>query len=118
MHGEVDLALDPFPYNGLTVTLMACWMGVPTVTLTGQTPPARTAANVLSRIGLHEFVCATPDEYAEVAARMFANQEHLADLRKNLRSRTKAAWCDGRLYASEFERQVRAHLHGLLDQQT
>lgn len=117
MHGAVDLALDPFPYNGLTVTIMACWMGVPTITLTGLHPPARTAANILSRMGLQEFVCKTPESYIDTAIQMFSNREHLANVRKTLRDRTRNTWCNGLLYTQEFEKKIKVHLHDLITRQ-
>jgi predicted O-linked N-acetylglucosamine transferase (SPINDLY family) len=114
MHGEVDLALDPFPYNGLTVTLMGCWMGVPTVTLAGAAPPARTAADVLTRIGMREFVCDTPDSYVATAVRMFRDPDRLAAVRCGLRDRTRDAWCDGKGYTREFEAKVLDHFQRLI----
>jgi len=117
MHGEVDLALDPFPYNGLTVTLMGCWMGVPAVTLAGAPPPARTAADVLTRIGLSDFVCSTPDSYVDTAVHMFNHSNYLSGVRKSLRNLTRTAWCNGSQYTQEFERKIHAHLQDAILEQ-
>ena len=47
---DLDLCLDPFPYNGHTSTLDALWMGVPVVTLAGRTAVARGGASILSNL--------------------------------------------------------------------
>jgi protein O-GlcNAc transferase len=107
MHETVDLALDPFPYNGLTVTLQSCWMGVAAVTLLGVTPPSRAAGMVFSKMGLEEFVTRSPEEYVRRAVEFAREPQRLARVRSCLRDRTLAAWCDQAAYAREFEAQLR-----------
>ncbi len=115
MHEEIDLALDPFPYNGLTVTMLGCWMGVVPIALLGEAPPARAAAAVLHRLGLGHYVARTPEEYVEKAVAL-ADQPHaLVELRRDLRERTHAAWCNGQKYTREFEEKLRIAVASRLD---
>ncbi len=63
LHHRVDICLDTFPYTGGTTTNYALWMGVPTLTLAGRTPPGRQGAAVLGRVGLDAFVASDAADY-------------------------------------------------------
>ena len=90
-YNEIDVALDVFPYNGVTTTCEALWMGVPVVSLAGRTHPARVGASILGRVGLGELVASTPDEYVRKALSLVANAESLRALRGSIRERMKAS---------------------------
>lgn len=99
-HG-VDIALDPFPYNGTTTTCEALWMGVPVVTLAGRTHVARVGASLLTHTGLTNWIAASPDDYVERAVAAARDLPRLAELRRTLRERLRASpLCD----ASRFTR--------------
>ena len=51
---QIDLCLDTFPYNGHTTSLDSLWMGVPMVTLAGQTIVGRAGESYLYHLGLME----------------------------------------------------------------
>jgi predicted O-linked N-acetylglucosamine transferase (SPINDLY family) len=68
-HHRIDLALDPFPYNGGTTTNHALWMGVPVIVLAGELPVSRVGVCNLMRVGLPEFVAHSEDEYLEIAVK-------------------------------------------------
>lgn len=56
LHEQVDLCLDTFPYTGGTTTLHALWLGVPTLTIAGDTVSGRQSSANLYSAGLGE-VC-------------------------------------------------------------
>src|SRR5262249_50272730 len=84
-YGELDIGLDPFPYNGHTSTLDSLWMGVPVVTLTGQTAVGRGGVSILENVGLPNLIAQDPEEYIEIAADLAGNLPRLSSLRASLR---------------------------------
>jgi predicted O-linked N-acetylglucosamine transferase (SPINDLY family) len=88
---EIDIALDPFPYNGMTTTCDSLWMGVPVVALTGSTPIARASFSLLSNLGLPELAAPSGEEYVRIAVTLAKDRARLAELRASLRSRMEAS---------------------------
>ena len=88
---RVDIALDSTPYSGGTTTCDALWMGVPVVTLPGSRPPSRSAASILTTVGLTDWIASGPDAYVQRAVDAARNPALLAELRSTLRSRMQAS---------------------------
>jgi predicted O-linked N-acetylglucosamine transferase (SPINDLY family) len=86
-YNEIDICLDTFPYNGTTTTCEALWMGVPVITLEGQSHVSRVGVSLLSNVGLQEFVAGTPEEYVEKAASLAGDIKRLQLLRRKLRDK-------------------------------
>jgi protein O-GlcNAc transferase len=104
-YADIDVALDPTPYNGTTTTCEALWMGVPVVALAGDCHAARVGASLLHHAGLPELVADTPAQYAEIALELAADRQRLADLRRGLREHVAGSPLgDGRRLAASFER--------------
>jgi predicted O-linked N-acetylglucosamine transferase (SPINDLY family) len=82
---RIDIALDTFPYNGHTTTLDALWMGVPLVTLVGQTVVGRAGCSQLTNVGLPELIAQAPEEFVNIAAGLASNLDRLRQLRSMLR---------------------------------
>lgn len=89
LYREVDVALDPFPYNGGTTTLDALWMGVPVVTLAGRAGVSRAGVSLLTNVGLPELIAASEDEYVTVGSALAADAARLMQLRLTLRERMR-----------------------------
>ena len=78
---RIDVALDPFPYGGGTTTCDALWVGVPVVSLAGQTAVGRGGLSILSNIGLPELVAHDPEQYVRIAVELARDLLHLSSLR-------------------------------------
>jgi predicted O-linked N-acetylglucosamine transferase (SPINDLY family) len=108
-YNRVDIALDPFPYNGTTTTCEALWMGVPVVTLCGDRHAGRVGASLLTQVGLTELIASSVEEYVEIAGGLAADPGRLNEMRRTLRPRMAASpLCDGRSFARRVEAAYRA----------
>ncbi|MFN8817959.1 MAG: tetratricopeptide repeat protein [bacterium] len=65
---QIDVALDTWPYCGTTTTCEALLMGVPVVSLTGETHASRVGASVLAAIGQPQWAARSADEFVQQAA--------------------------------------------------
>lgn len=107
-YGDIDLALDTFPYNGGATTCEALWMGVPVVTLEGGTPISRQSKAFLHTIGYPEWVASTADEYIEIIQRLTCDLEALQLIRAGLRQRmSDSPLCDGKKFTNHLEAAYR-----------
>ncbi|HEY2584351.1 MAG TPA: hypothetical protein VGI81_01150, partial [Tepidisphaeraceae bacterium] len=107
--GRVDVALDTFPFNGITTTCDALWMGVPVVSLCGQTHVSRAGLSILTAIGLGDLACATPDEYVRCATQLGTHTGRVSAIRAGLRERMeRSPLRDERGYARAVEAAYRA----------
>jgi len=107
-HAEIDIVLDPFPYSGRLTTCEALWMGVPVVTMPGESFASRHSASHLSNAGLAEWVAPDVDAYVETAVARAADLPGLRRLRAELRPRLKASpLCNAPRFAANLGAALR-----------
>lgn len=112
-YGDIDIALDPFPFNGGMTTLEALWMGVPVVTLAGHGVVSRQTFSALANLGLQEGLAFSDlDAYVAGAVSLARDPERLAWLRKELRPRMAASpLCQAERFSGDLERLYRQMWH-------
>lgn len=101
-HAHADLFLDTLPYNAHTTASDALFMGVPVLTILGNTFASRVAASLLTRAGLPELITNNLPEYEQKAVFFAQHPEKLAELN---RGQNKSPLFDANQFARDIEQQ-------------
>jgi protein O-GlcNAc transferase len=105
----VDIALDTLPYSGGTTTCDALWMGVPVLTVPGSRSASRSAASILSAVGLSDWIARSAEEYVRIAVAFSGKRTMLSDLRKSLRGiMRESPLMDEARFVNDLERAYRS----------
>jgi predicted O-linked N-acetylglucosamine transferase (SPINDLY family) len=86
-YNKVDIGLDTFPFNGITTTCQALWMGVPVITLVGEAYASRGGVSLLSNVGIPDLIAYSKEEYLELAVNLAHDPRKLGNLRQCLRDK-------------------------------
>ena len=81
---KIDIALDTFPYNGVTTSFEAIWMGVPVLTLGGFNLHSRAGESINKNLNMSYLIADNKDEYVLKAVELSKNFEKVIEIRKNL----------------------------------
>ena len=112
--GEVDIALDSYPYGGGTTTFDALWMGVPVLTAAGPLPASRSAASVLEALDMGDWVAPQVEGYEALAIERGRDTGALARLRRTLRDQLRRSpLMDEAGFAAAFQGLVEEAWHKL-----
>jgi protein O-GlcNAc transferase len=84
---RIDVALDPFPYNGHITTCDTLWMGTPVVTLEGSSAVGRIGRTILAELGMHDCIASDREGYILRAVRLSDDRDYLKQTRSALRQR-------------------------------
>jgi protein O-GlcNAc transferase len=112
-------AMQPAPiqinYLGYTATFEALWMGVPSITLVGDSHRSRVSGSILSRLNLGEFIAHNETEYLDVCKHWSNEIAELAELRTNMRQRLRTSKM---MDAEKFTKNLEDALKALIEPTT
>lgn len=104
LYNEIDIGLDPIPFNGMSTTFASLWMGVPVVTAWGDSAVSRVGGSLMSTAGLPDYIAKDASGYVALAVSKALAVEELARLRKGLRKRmANTLLTDGEGFSKSIE---------------
>jgi len=107
-YNDLDLALDTFPYTGTTTTCEALIMGVPTLTLLGNTHAGRVSASLLTAVGEPGMIADSESDYIAKALTLIDQGARPKSARDTLRTQTlNSPLCDQAPYTNKVEAAYR-----------
>jgi len=103
-YNQIDIALDPFPYSGVTTSLEANWMGVPLLTKKGNTFYSRIGVSINKNLGMEDWIANNEKDYISKAISKSSDLEKLFQIKKKLRNKfLKSPLSNTKQYAKHFE---------------
>ncbi len=84
LYKKIDLALDTFPYNGVTTTFESLWMNVPVIVLKGYNFNSRCGESIIANTEINYLIALTKQEYIQKAIFLSKNVTKLIEIRKKL----------------------------------
>ena len=84
LYNEVDIALDTFPYNGVTTSFEAIWMGVPIITMAGYNFNSRCGESINKNLNMEELIAKNEDDYVSKAVSLSTDRDKFLNIRKSI----------------------------------
>ena len=84
LYKQIDIALDTFPYNGVTTSFEAISMGVPVLTMKGYNFNSRCGESINKNLGMKDLIAKDESEYIFKAKELAEDQDKLLKIRKKI----------------------------------
>ena len=81
-----DIFLDTFPYNAHTSASDSVRMGLPVITLQGNSFASRVASSILSSINMPELITTKIDEYENLAIKLGNDKSYLNEIKNKIKT--------------------------------
>ena len=100
-----DIFLDTFPYNAHTTASDALRVGLPVVTLKGQSFASRVASSLLNSLDLNELITNSDIEYKKLAINIAENLSLLQEIKKKINNNiSNKPLFDAKLFTQHLEK--------------
>ena len=106
-YNTIDIALDPFPFNGGTVSDEALYMSVPLITLAGNIEMSRMSMSKLSRLNLHELIAFNLEDYVQIAIDLAGNVDKIKHFKTEIRDKALVTIFNGKDHVKALESAYR-----------
>ena len=104
---KVDLALDTFPYNGVTTTFEAIWKGIPIITMEGYNFNSRCGSSIIKNLNYENLIAKDEEDYIAKAIFYSNNLNKLAEIRDNIfETALRSPLFDNKFFTKNFEKII------------
>ena len=90
-YNEIDISLDTYPVTGGTTTIDSLWMGVPVVSMEGNSIHQRISSAILRHAGCSELIANNYAEFTQIALSLCQDINQRIYLRSTLREQLKTS---------------------------
>lgn len=84
VYNNIDICLDPFPYNGGTTNFESAYMCVPTITLVGNNFISRCGYSINKNLNNEEWNCFSEQEYINKAINFSLNPTFILEAKRKI----------------------------------
>ena len=100
---QIDIALDTFPYNGVTTSFEAIWMGVPVITMAGYNFNSRCGESINKNLNMEQLIAKDDEDYIRKVVNLTNNHDDYINLRKSIfLNATKSPLFNSQDYSKSF----------------
>jgi predicted O-linked N-acetylglucosamine transferase (SPINDLY family) len=106
-YADMDICLDPYPYNGGTINIEILYASLPYITLLGNSYVSRVGASLLHQVGHSELIAKTEEQYVQMAIDLAKDTDRLNTYKETLRAdMMKSTLGDNKAFTREFEKGI------------
>ena len=107
LYKKIDIALDTFPYNGVTTTFEALWSGVPVISMKGYNMNSRCGESILKNGKIDSLISENKKDYITKALYYSKNIDKLEELRlKIFNNILNSPLFDSKKFSIEYQNKL------------